>query len=255
MDYGIEDTRALVTGASRGIGRAVAQALAREGAQVGLCARPSVALERAVTSAQEAGGRAHALAWDLSRPEGMAQLAEAARQALGGDPALLVVSHASFTPMSKVHGLDPATVRQALATDLESTLALIRELTPGMMSARFGRVVLVGSASASLGQGKAPLYTAIKASLEGLARNLAIDFGKFGVTANVVAPGVVDTPRLRKRADESMRQRLRDATSTRELATPEQVADVVTFLCSRAASYVSGVVLPVTGGAHLANLW
>lgn len=256
MDYGIEGVPALVTGASRGIGRAVAGALAREGAEVGLCGRTAGTLEETAAELRRTtGGKAHPLQADLSSPEAAKELWADARSALGTEPLILVVCHATFTPMSKVYSLDPAVTRAALATDLEATIALLGEATRGMMGARFGRVVLIGSASAQLGQGKAPLYTAVKAALEGLCRNLAIDFSRFGVTANVVAPGFVDTDRLRRRADEETRQRLRQATATRELGRPEQVAEAVAFLCSRAAGYITGTVLPVTGGAHLANLW
>lgn len=255
MDYQITGLPALVTGASRGIGRAIAGVLAREGATVGLCARDAGALDAVAEEIRNGGGQAHALPHDLKDPAGIPDLLQRAQQALGGDPSLLVVCHASLTPMSKVYTLDPAAVREALATDLESTFALLKGATPAMMTGRFGRVVLVGSASAQLGQGKAPLYTALKAALEGLCRNLAIDFTKFGVTANVVAPGFVDTERLRSRADKQMRDRLRQATAARELGQPQEVAEVVAFLCSRAAAYVSGAVLPVTGGAHLANMW
>jgi 3-oxoacyl-[acyl-carrier protein] reductase len=255
MDYQISGLPALVTGASRGIGRAIAAALAREGAVVGLCARDAGALESAAEEIRAAGGQAHALPFALGDPALVPRLLENTKEALGQDPALVVVCHASFTPMSKIYTLDPAAVREALTTDLEATFALLSAAIPAMMAARFGRVVLVGSASAQVGQGKAPLYTALKAAQEGLCRNLAIDFSRFGVTTNVVALGFTDTERLRSRADEQMRQRLRQATATRKLARPEQVADVVVFLCSRAAGYVTGAVVPVTGGAHLANLW
>ncbi len=256
MDYGLKGSHALITGASRGIGRAVARVLAREGAVVGLCGRAVSALEETAQELErESGSRAYPLPADLSSPEAAMDLWQRADRTMGTEPSILVVCHATFTPMAKVHTLDPSVIRAALATDLEATLALLGQATPAMMGQRFGRIVLVGSASAQLGQGKAPLYTALKAALEGLCRNLAIDFSRFGITANVVAPGFVDTGRLRRRTDEDMRQRLREATSAGELGTPEQVAEVVVFLCSRAASYISGAVLPVTGGAHLANLW
>jgi 3-oxoacyl-[acyl-carrier protein] reductase len=256
MDYDIEGVPALVTGASRGIGKAVVRALAREGARVGLCGRSVEALQETAAELEGlGGGRAFTLPADLSSPEEAVDLWQRAKEAMGAEPLILVTCHATFTPMSKVHSLEPAVTRAALATDLESTLALLGQATPAMMGARFGRILMVGSASAQLGQGKAPLYTAIKASLEGLCRNLAIDFSRFGITANVVAPGFVDTGRLQRRADDEMRGRLREATATRSLGTPEEVAEVVAFLCSRAASYVTGAVVPVTGGAHLANIW
>lgn len=253
MDYLINGLPALVTGASRGIGLAVARTLAREGAVVGLTARDEMALNRAAREIEDTGGKAFALPKNLGDPKGAASLAEEAREALGGDVAILVTCHATMTPMAKVHTLKGEAVRQALVTDLESTLSLLGAVTPGMMARRFGRLVLMGSASAQLGQGKAPLYSALKAAFEGLVHNLAIDFTKFGVTANVVAPGFVDTARLRERAGDL--DRLKKATAAKELGRPEEVAEVVGFLCSRAASYVSGATIPVTGGAHLANLW
>jgi 3-oxoacyl-[acyl-carrier protein] reductase len=255
VDYGLSGVRALVTGASRGIGRAVAGVLAREGADVALCARGAEALGAVAAELAGRGARAVAVPADLALDGAAPRVLEGARAGLGGEIQVLVACHASITPMAKLYSLGPDAIRSALAADLGSTLVLLSAALPGMMAARFGRVVLVGSASAQLGQGKAPLYCATKAALEGLVRNLAIDYTRFGVTANLVAPGFVDTERLRARADEAARQRLREATSARELARPEEVAEVVAFLCSRAAGYVSGAVVPVTGGAHLANLW
>jgi len=254
MDYQLARRPALVTGASRGIGRAIAELLAREGAEVALLARDAALLAQVATAIADDGGRAHALPADLAAADG-ATLLERASEALGAPPSVLVVDHASFTPMAKIHSLDPEAIEAALAADLSATMGLLRAAVPEMMARRFGRIVLVSSVAAALGQGKAPLYCAIKGALEGLMRNLAIDFGRFGVTANVVAPGFVDTERLRRRADDARREQLRQATSAKRLGTPQQIAEVVVFLCSAAASYLTGAVIPVSGGAHLANLW
>jgi 3-oxoacyl-[acyl-carrier protein] reductase len=257
VDYGLDGQPALVTGASRGIGRATALALAREGARVALVARDAAALAAAADEIRAEGGEGHALACDLGRAEEAGALLARAEAALAAPPLVLVLCHAGLTPMAKVHSLEPQAVRAALALDVEASFALARAAIPSMMGARRGRIVIVSSLAAQLGQGKAPLYCALKGALEGLARNLAVDFTRYGITTNVVAPGFVETERLVARigADEQARARLREATSARELGRPEEVAEVVAFLCSRAASYVSGAVVPVSGGAHLANLW
>jgi NAD(P)-dependent dehydrogenase (short-subunit alcohol dehydrogenase family) len=255
MDYQLRNLPALVTGASRGIGRATALALAREGARVALAARDAGALESLGREIAHARGVAAPLPGDLSQPGAAFELLARTREALGADPAILVLCHASFTPMAKVHSLDAAAVRSALSLDLEVSLDLLRAVVPPMMGERFGRIVIVSSLAASLGQSKAPLGCAIKGALEGLARNLAVDFTRFGITTNVVAPGYVETERLAARvgSDQAARDRLRATTAARALARPEEVAEVCVFLCSHAASYLSGAVIPVSGGSHLAN--
>lgn len=250
MDLGLADQVALVAGGGRGIGRAVARALAAEGARVAVAARTAAEVERV---AGETGGLAITL--DLAAP-GAAAEAVARAQSLGPVTILVVVASALYTPR-KLHTVDDAEVGAHFALDLGAPLALARAVLPSMMEARRGRIALVGSLAARTGIPGATLYAASKAALEGLARGLAVDYSRRGITANVVAAGFTDTERLAGRVgdDPAARERLVRATATRRLLTPEEVADVVTFLCSTRASGVTGAVVDVTAGAHLNNLW
>jgi 3-oxoacyl-[acyl-carrier protein] reductase len=133
-------------------------------------------------------------------------------------------------------------------------VALIRAAIPAMMQSHFGRIVLVSSMAAQVGMPNVPGYCAVKSALDGLARSIAIDFSRFGITANIVSPGVIDTESNRNPEGEPVRKKLLDAIVPRRFGHVDEVAETVAFLCSRASSYVNGATLPVTGGAHLAGM-
>ena len=136
-------------------------------------------------------------------------------------------------------------------------MALCRRALPGMVDARFGRVVALGSLAAHTGMPGGTLYAAAKAGLEGLVRGIALDYGRRGVTANAVSIGFTATERLEARlaGDPAARQRLDAATARKSVLEVDEVAAAVVFLCSARASGITGAVLPVTAGAHLNNLW
>ena len=255
MDYGIADQSAIVTGASRGIGRAIAEVLAREGVKVAVVARSRGALEELVESIRGRGGQAVALRADLSDWQAAAEIPAAAAEALGEPPALAALSHAHMTPPGKIYGLSRERLGASLSVDLEGSFALLGALVPEMMAARYGRIVVIGSVIGRLGQPKNAVNSTTKAALEGMVRNVALDYGRFGITANVVAPGFVDNERQHERTpDPDVRARLASAAATGAMATPAQIAEVVAFLCSRAAAQITGAVLPVDGGLHIGNL-
>jgi NAD(P)-dependent dehydrogenase (short-subunit alcohol dehydrogenase family) len=258
MDLGLDGKVALVAGGGRGIGRAVARALAREGAHVAVAARGQDDLDKAAAEVRAAGRKAATVAVDLGTA-GAADQALAATRTLG-PPTLLVLCAAVLYEPKKLHHVSDAEIATALSVDVGAALALCRAFLPDMMLARFGRIVAVGSLAARTGIAGATLYGAAKAALEGLVRGLAVDYTRRGITANVVAAGFTETERLQQRlGDETVaataRERLTRATATRRLLAPEEVADVVTFLCSPRAGGITGAVVDVTGGAHLNNLW
>jgi 3-oxoacyl-[acyl-carrier protein] reductase len=256
MDLGLDGEVALVAGGGRGIGRAVARALAREGADVAVCARTVDEIERVAEEVRAAGRRATAVAADLAAPGAAADVLARAGAALAPPTILVLCASALYTP-KKLHAMEDAEIAAHLAIDVAAAIALCRGALPGMLEARRGRIVAVGSLAARTGIPGAPLYAASKAALEGLCRGLAVDYTRRGITANVVAAGFTDTERLAARLgdNEVARDRLVRATAGRRLLSADEVADVVVFLCSRRAAGVTGAVIDVTAGAHLNNLW
>jgi NAD(P)-dependent dehydrogenase (short-subunit alcohol dehydrogenase family) len=246
--------RALVTGASRGIGLSIARALASDGDRVALVARSADRLEEHARAITASGGTAVAISADLSAWDAARDVVSRTTAALGGAPEIAVLSHASMIPVGKIHGVAPELADAAWQTDLRSMIAITGALVTDMMAARFGRIVVIGSALGSIGQPGSPLNSAIKAGLEGLVKNLAADFGRYGITANLIAPGFVDNERQRERSDDAAVHRsLAAAAAIQRLVEPEEVAAAALFLCSDPSAAITGAVLPVDGGLHIGH--
>jgi NAD(P)-dependent dehydrogenase (short-subunit alcohol dehydrogenase family) len=256
MDFGISQKVALVAGGGRGIGRACALALAREGAHVAVLSRTRDELERTAQEIRGLGVRAVAVPVDALDAEKLSTAIEQVRGELGL-PTLAVLGIAGFWGPRRFHSRPVAESEELLKTDLSSALALCRQLLPSMVERREGRLVALGSMAAWAGIPGGTEYAVAKAGLEGLMRGISVDYAKYGITANVVSLGFVETERLKRRAaeDADAIQRLIRATARRKLLTVEEVADVVTFLCSSRAAAITGAVIDVTAGAHLNNLW
>ena len=255
MQLGLAGKVALVAGAGRGLGRAVAVALGTEGARVALVARTLAELEVTAQAVRAAGGEATAVPADLT-DERAVTAALGVIEATLGPPTILVWSAASFFTPARLHTVPPTELRRVLDLDLVAPAALVQRLLPGMMLAAHGRVVLVGSLAARGGVRGGTAYAAAKAGLLGLARGVAADYGRYGITANVVTLSFVDTERLALRLGGSAeaRDRLTRATATRRIPTPAECAAPIVFLCSGPASAVTGAELEATGGAHLNTL-
>ena len=256
MDLGLSGRVALVCGGGRGIGRVCAEALAREGADVAVLARTASELDATADAVRAHGRRALALPTDV---KDTAQL-DAALERLAstlGSPTLLVLGTAALWQPRRLHSATDAEIRNHLEVDLLSALTICRRVLPGMVKAGFGRIVALGSLAARTGISGGTEYAVIKAALEGLVRGLALDYGRRGLTANVVSLGFVETERLAGRVLDhpERREKLVQATTRKQLVQPEEAADVVAFLCSARAAAITGSVIEVTAGAHLNNLW
>ena len=256
MDLGLRDRVALVVGGGRGLGRACALALAREGADVALISRTAAELEATAEAITALGRRALALPLDATDLPALDSALQQVRESLG-PPVIAVLGAAALYQPRKLQHVEDAEAARFLAVDVGSNVALCTRLLGDMVEARFGRIVALGSVAARTGVAGGTLYAAGKAALEGLCRGIALDYSRRGVTANVVAISFADTERLRGRlaGDPEARARLMKATATRAIPTPEQIADVVAFLCSSQASSITGAVIDATAGAHLNNLW
>ena len=228
---------ALVTGGSRGIGRAVALELASAGAEVVVGYRSGA--EEAEDVAKEAGGRA--LQADVSRPEEAKRLVEEA-----GDLDILV-NNAGLTRDGLLARMPDDDWRDVIETNLSSVFYTCRAVTRGMMKKRAGSIVNVSSIVGVHGNWGQTNYGASKAGIIGFTKSLARELGSRGVRANVVAPGYVNT-RLTDVLPEEAQQAMLANTPLGRLGEPEDVAGAVRFLCSDEAAFITGEVLLVDGG-------
>jgi NAD(P)-dependent dehydrogenase (short-subunit alcohol dehydrogenase family) len=247
---------ALVTGGGRGLGRAVARALAVAGADVAVAARTAGEITAVADELRALGVRALAVPCDLGRAGEIERLCESVRTQLS-PPTILVLNAAALWQPARLHNVDADERRRLLSVDVDAAVELAAGVAPSMLDARWGRIVAVSSLAARTGISGGALYSASKAFLEGLVRGLAVDYSRFGITANAVAAGFIATERLEARlaGNDEQRAKLERATATRKLPTPTEIADVVAFLCSPRASAITGAVIDATAGSHLNNLW
>ncbi|MDZ4774139.1 MAG: SDR family NAD(P)-dependent oxidoreductase [Planctomycetota bacterium] len=237
---------ALVTGAGRGIGRAIALELAQRGAQVVACSRDAGKLEETHALAKRFGGKVSALAADITAPNFLHELSRGAR-------AIDIVVHNAmwFPPYATLEDARPQDVALAHEVVVLAPMRITAHLLPDMKARGFGRVIFIGSIAASVGAAQQAPYASAKAALHGLAKSLALEGAKFGITCNVIEPGLVMTERVMASIPDATRANLVARTPMGRAGTAEEVAAVAGFLASPRASYVTGACIPVTGGLGL----
>jgi 3-oxoacyl-[acyl-carrier protein] reductase len=247
----------LVTGASRGIGRATAQALARVGAQVivhyGRAAAEAAAV---VDETRAAGGRADAVKADLSISEGAATLAKQVR-AIVGDHLDIFVSNAGISKAASIEDHTIEDFDNLFATNVRSPFFLVKELLP--LCGEGSNIVLVSSLAARVTPGNPgqpgtpslPAYAATKGAIETLVKHWAAMLGPRGIRVNAVAPGVIETDMSNFTKTEAGRGFTLSMQALKRIGQPSDVADVITFLVSDGARWITGASIPVDGGSKL----
>jgi 3-oxoacyl-[acyl-carrier protein] reductase len=247
MDLQIAGRTALVTGASRGIGYAIAEGLAKEGARVVASARDTGVLEAAAERLRATGAEVHAVAADVGSARGVKTLLERTRE-LAGEPEVLVCNAGGPAP-----GLPSTVADDAWARGFELTLMsavrLARGVVPAMRERGWGRIVNVTSLSVRQPLLELTLSNALRSGVTAFARTLATEVAGHGVTVNNVAPGYTATERLEELfGDDYARARLMATIPAKRFATPDEIAAAAVFLCSQQAAYLTGQTILVDGG-------
>ena len=253
MDLGIEGRVALLTGASRGIGRACAAALAAEGARVAICARGREAVEAAARDiAEETGGEAVPFVADIARPDDVDRLLSGIADTMGPVDILLVNN--GGPPRGGFDALEDKEWQEGFDVTMMSTVRLVRGVLPGMRERRWGRVLTIVSSSVRQPVDRLELSNALRPGIVGLFKSLAVTMGKDNVLFNCVAPGRIMTERFlsgSKNAgmtEEAYAEKHRVTVPLGRIGRPDEIADVVAFLASERASYINGATVIVDGG-------
>jgi 3-oxoacyl-[acyl-carrier protein] reductase len=246
-----QDRVAFVTGGSRGIGRETVLALAQAGHPVAFCYSADVDGARETRQAVEhLGGKAIAVCADVADADAVDAAFGEIESAFGS--VTLLVNNAGITRDGLLVRMTDDNWGSVIDTNLTGAFHTIRRATPGMMKARFGRIVNVSSASAHIGQAGQANYAAAKAGLVGLTRSVARELARRSITCNVVAPGPIVTSMTDELTDD-WRTQVESAVPLGRFGTAVECAAVIAFLCSEAAAYVTGAVVPVDGGLAMGH--
>lgn len=247
--FDLSGRTALVTGATQGLGLAIATALAEQGARVIVSDRDEAACARTTAMLRAAGHQAHGLAADLAQPESIDALCEAVDRL-----DVLVCNAGVQGPAGPIAEATDADWQQVMDINLRSTVRLCLRLIPSMATGGGGSVILMSSIAGLRGNRTIGLYGMSKAALAQLARNLAVEWGPHGVRINAVSPGLVRTPLAEQLiADDAFMSRRLQATPLRRVGEPHEIAGVVVMLASRAGGFVTGHNLVVDGGTTISD--
>lgn len=229
----------LVTGGNRGIGKAIAEEFVAQGHRVAVTVR----------SGEGPSGTLSVIA-DVTDAASLDSAFETIEEKLG--PVEVLVANAGITRDMLMLRMTDEDFEEVLNTNLTGAFRVVKRATKGMMKARFGRVILISSVVGLLGSAGQVNYSAAKSGLVGMARSITRELGSRGITANVVAPGFIETDMTAALPEEQQEQYKKNIPAGR-FATPVEVAKVVSWLASDDAAYISGAVIPVDGGLGMGH--
>lgn len=238
---------ALVTGAGRGIGRAIALALGRAGATVACAARSLDQVEAAAAAIRAEGGSARAFPLDVTRPEEVAAAVRAIEQALG--PIGVLVNNAGITLQKRSLELRDEEWERVLATNLTSMFLLARAVAPSMIAQGGGKIINIGSMWGKLGVPQFLVYCVTKAGADALTRCLAVEWARHGIRVNCLAPGYIRTDfSVEAMEDERTRALILSKIPLRRLGEPDEIGPLAVYLASPASDFMTGQTVYLDGG-------
>ncbi|ADV61046.1 3-oxoacyl-(acyl-carrier-protein) reductase [Isosphaera pallida ATCC 43644] len=239
---------ALVTGASRGIGRAIAHQLARCGANLALVARSEASLHSVIEEIAALGtpGKVQAFPGDVGKAEEIEAIVAKVEETMGGRIEILV-NNAGITRDGLLLNMSDDQWDEVILVNLRSVFVFCRAVARLMLRQRYGRIVNVSSVSGVVGNAGQTNYSASKAGVIGFTKALSRELGKRKITANVVAPGFIATD-MTERLPDDIKKMVKEKTSLQRMGEPSEIADAVTWLVGPGAGYVTGQVIVVDGG-------
>jgi NAD(P)-dependent dehydrogenase (short-subunit alcohol dehydrogenase family) len=242
---------AIVTGASRGIGKAIAHTFAREGAKVVICGRKQESLDAVAAEPVEGGGELIPCVCHVGRPDDIARLVETTNRQFGKID-ILVNNAATNIAQEPVLGIDEAKFDKMVEINLKSAFRLIQAVAPGMCERGWGSIVNIASIAGVQPQYYGMLYSMTKAALIMMTKSYALELGPQGVRVNAIAPGLVQTVLSEYYwKDEDKLKRMLDVQPVKHLGRPQEIAEVALLLASDRGSYLTGQAIVVDGGRTL----
>lgn len=244
----LEGKVALVTGASRGIGRAIAESLIKQGAVVLGTATTESGAENISSYIKEAGGNGRGFCLNVTDPASIDVVMNDIQKEYGA-PQILV-NNAGITRDNLMLRMKEAEWDQVIDTNLTSVYRMTKACLRGMTKARWGRIINISSVVGLMGNMGQANYSAAKSGLEGFTRSVAREIGSRGITVNAVAPGFIDTD-MTKELPEANKEAMLTQIPAGRLGQPEEIAAVVSFLAGVESGYITGATIPVNGGMYM----